>query len=375
MTLPGPVGGRPPGMPGMPGGLPSEPLPYPANPGSEHLRPDTPLGRAAAQGWAAARQVPGGAGDHYFAPCAGEPGVRVVLPQASSGSAAPITPPPEPGCPLDQAKRWVANTYGPGAVRQFDRIHRSTGQDVDAALSLFMQEPTPTQSWMGRDFYQIDTALDALPPALPRSGGRIAVIGCSKGEEAFAFAAAALWRGLEDVHVLGIDVNREMLRQAEDPYTRYKVLRQIPALEACFAFEDVQGGRAGPPLPALRRCVGFSDLDVLQRPLASIAARSDMVALRHVLKHYPEAARRAILANVVSGLVPGGMLVLEDTSDNVTGPTDAPRLVEGPTGLLKPEYAMWRHRLAQPEAAAAYGLQAMDIGLPDKPAAYFRRLA
>ena len=169
-------------------------------------------------------------------------------------------------------------------------------------------------------FAALDAALPALAARAHAQGRplRLLSAGCATGEEAWSLAALA--RAHAPFAVLGLDLSRDALRQAQggailaglgDPLDCVP-----PALRPLFA-----GGVAG---AALRPFTRFARAN-LRDPLPGAF---DVIFCRNVLIYLHDQARGEVMARLTDALHPGGLLAL--------GPTD-----RAPPGLRAIGDSLW----------------------------------
>ncbi|MBX9752675.1 MAG: hypothetical protein K5Q68_24010 [Roseococcus sp.] len=204
---------------------------------------------------------------------------------------------------------------------------------ADPAWAALLDAVTVQETRLYRHPSQADCAGALLPAALQRAreagrGFRMLSAGCATGEEAFTLAAQAMQAeaspsGLE---VLGLDLCRPALESAAagiiapglgDP------LALVPdALRPWLADTD-----GSPRLhPALRRSLDFRRANLLE---GLGATGFDVIFCRNVLIYLTDQARERVVASLIAGLRPGGLLAL--------GPSDRP-----PSGLRPMGESIWQ---------------------------------
>jgi len=169
-------------------------------------------------------------------------------------------------------------------------------------------------------FVALAAALPALAARAHASGRplRLLSAGCATGEEAWSLAAQA--RAHAPFAVLGLDLCRTALRQAESGAVAAGLgdpLDCVPhGLRPLFA-----GGVAD---PALRPFVRFARANLRDGPPGAF----DVIFCRNVLIYLHDAARGEVMARLTDALAPGGLLAL--------GPTD-----RAPPGLRPLGESLW----------------------------------
>lgn len=160
----------------------------------------------------------------------------------------------------------------------------------------------------------------ALPEAIRRRSGRNASVNiwsaaASTGAEAWTTAMCVANHAQNTApfrwSILGTDVNTEVLEVARRAVYPDTFLEPVPAGMRSRWLHQGVGAQAGLSriAPELRRHVRFHPLNLLDDDLA-LERNVDIIFLRNVLIYFtPEDQRRAI-ENVVSFLVPGGVLYL-----------------------------------------------------------------
>lgn len=167
-------------------------------------------------------------------------------------------------------------------------------------------------------------ALAAALPGLARRAHaagrplRLLSAGCATGEEAWSLAALA--RPHLPAEVLGLDLCRGALRQAESGTVATGLGDPLdcvpPALRPLFA-----GGAVG---PALRPLARFGRANLRD----GLPGAFDVIFCRNVLIYLHDAAREDVMARLKGALHPGGLLGL--------GPTD-----RAPPGLRPAGESLW----------------------------------
>ncbi|MFL1461415.1 CheR family methyltransferase [Roseococcus sp. DSY-14] len=162
-------------------------------------------------------------------------------------------------------------------------------------------------------------ALDAALAARPPGPLRLLSAGCATGEEAWSLAALAHAHGPSEV--LGLDLCRPALATARSGQLGLVLGDPLecvpPAARRLFA--------DGAVVPALRPLARFARATLLAPPPGAF----DVIFCRNVLIYLHDAAREAVMRNLVAALRPGGLLGL--------GPTD-----RAPAALRPLGCSLWR---------------------------------
>ncbi len=162
-------------------------------------------------------------------------------------------------------------------------------------------------------------ALDAALAMRPPGPLRLLSAGCATGEEAWSLAALARRHG--PAEVVGLDLCRPALARAEAGELGTVLGNPLECVPA--AFLPLFGG--GVVAPVLRPLARFARANLLAAPPGTF----DVIFCRNVLIYLHDAAREAVMANLVAALRPGGLLAL--------GPTDRP-----PPALHALGESLWR---------------------------------
>jgi chemotaxis methyl-accepting protein methylase len=138
--------------------------------------------------------------------------------------------------------------------------------------------------------------------------------GCSSGEE--AYSAAILFHEqaaknreldrLETVSVVGTDIDKDCLHEADIAFYSEKALGDTPAELRENYFPEVAGMRTVPP--DVRRLVTFEHHDMLLAPPPLPAVH--LLLCRNVIIYFEREAQERLFEEFHRALAPGGFLVL-----------------------------------------------------------------
>ena len=147
-----------------------------------------------------------------------------------------------------------------------------------------------------------------------QNGLRVWSAGCASGEEPFSVAILlhkharetnSLDR-LENVDVLGTDIDSEVLGEAERAFYAESALAETPLALRDTYFPEVVGLRT--MVPEVRRMVRFENDDLLsfKPPISDV----QLVLCRNVIIYFEREAQDRLFAEFHRVLAPGGFLVL-----------------------------------------------------------------
>ena len=185
---------------------------------------------------------------------------------------------------------------------------------------LLIQELTIGETYFFRYQEQFDAVRDQLLPELIKGvcaeRQRLSVwsAGCATGEEIYslaillnsAFPQLQSW----DVSLLGTDINRDFLRQAETAVYRKWALRNSSDvfLQQYFLRQDQEWHL----LPAYRKGVQFRAHNLILDDIAALTPVGgfDLIFCRNVLIYFDQDTYRRLISAFYRALRPGGWLVL-----------------------------------------------------------------
>ncbi len=185
---------------------------------------------------------------------------------------------------------------------------------------LLIQELTIGETYFFRYQEQFDAVRDQLLPELIKGScadrQRLSVwsAGCATGEEIYslaillnsAFPQLQSW----DVSLLGTDINRDFLRQAEKAVYRKWALRNSSDafLQQHFLKQDQEWHL----LPSYRKGVQFRAHNLILDDIAALipVGGFDLIFCRNVLIYFDQETYRRLIAAFYRALKPGGWLVL-----------------------------------------------------------------
>lgn len=131
----------------------------------------------------------------------------------------------------------------------------------------------------------------------------------SSGEEAYSLAMVLADAGLSDYLILVSDVNRDVLKVAQEGVYDASRTSRVPAeMSQKYLVEDPKGLRVS---ETLRRRLRFEHLNLTQE--WDIEAPLDAIFCRNVFIYFDEATISQVLDRVVASLRPGGWLFLGQT--------------------------------------------------------------
>jgi chemotaxis protein methyltransferase CheR len=155
-----------------------------------------------------------------------------------------------------------------------------------------------------------------IPDLMERSDREIRIwsAGCSSGEEAYSLAIlmhryAAAKREtarLEDVSIVGTDVDADCVAEAATAVYKDSALRDTPADLRRDYFSRVDGRNS--VAPEARRLVRFQPSDLLH--FKAPVSTAQLIVCRNVIIYFERAAQDALIAHFHQTLAAGGFLVL-----------------------------------------------------------------
>jgi chemotaxis protein methyltransferase CheR len=188
-------------------------------------------------------------------------------------------------------------------------------QPGDELLQSVVQGVTIGETYFFRHPEHFALVGDVIAPQLIRGGrtrARALSVGCATGEEAYSLAMVLLQSGIGDVHVLGCDVNRASLEQAEQGrYGRRSVRGESPLLERYLMPTADSGG--GVVASVLRQHTQFRYLNLGEDgSLARLVPdeQFDVIFCRNVLLYLAPQKVLRVVEQLRDLLAPDGYLVL-----------------------------------------------------------------
>lgn len=188
-------------------------------------------------------------------------------------------------------------------------------QPGDELLQSVVQGVTIGETYFFRHPEHFALVADVIAPQLIRGGrtrARALSVGCATGEEAYSLAMVLLQSGIGDVHVLGCDVNRASLEQAEQGrYGRRSVRSESPLLARYLMPTADSGG--GVVASVLRQHTQFRYLNLGEDgSLARLVSdeQFDIIFCRNVLLYLAPQKVLRVVEQLRDLLSPDGYLVL-----------------------------------------------------------------
>lgn len=188
-------------------------------------------------------------------------------------------------------------------------------QPGDELLQSVVQGVTIGETYFFRHPEHFALVADVIAPQLIRGGrtrARALSVGCATGEEAYSLAMVLLQSGIGDVQVLGCDVNRASLEQAEQGrYGRRSVRSESPLLER-YLMPTADSG-VGVVASALRQHTQFRYLNLGEDgSLARLVSdeQFDIIFCRNVLLYLAPQKVLRVVEQLRDLLSPDGYLVL-----------------------------------------------------------------
>ena len=155
---------------------------------------------------------------------------------------------------------------------------------------------------------------EIIPAALARRGHervRVWSAGCSTGQEAYSIAMLVddlRNEGLNPtVEIVATDLSERLLDKARAGlYTQFEVQRGLPIRKLIAHFEKT--GDLWRISDRLRASVRFEAQNLMKHPGA--LGKFDIIVLAHVLPHFDQETRLAVLSRMADALHPEGVLML-----------------------------------------------------------------
>jgi chemotaxis protein methyltransferase CheR len=188
----------------------------------------------------------------------------------------------------------------------------------DGELAALIDEITTNETYFFRERSQLRALVgEILPEALvarrERGGGPVSVwsAGCSSGEEPYSIVILAREAGFDperDLRVYASDISRRMMKRARAGAYRETSFRETePALRAKY-FEEKDG--TWTVSDAVRKCVDFIHLNLMDRSRVALLGAMDVVLCRNVMIYFDPDTKREVIATFEDKLRPGGHLLL-----------------------------------------------------------------
>lgn len=169
---------------------------------------------------------------------------------------------------------------------------------------------------------------DVLFKFIREHGGRgaikIAVVGCSAGEEVYSLLAALDQAGLRSrVELRAIDNDPQMLIRAQRAaYSfgeyggRQNFFEGLPREYREYFVEHPTDSAFFTLVPRIKKGVHFQLADAAKSDFKTNVPRQDVVVMNNVLVHVQAEEREKIISNVINSLSPGGLLITNEDIDH-----------------------------------------------------------
>lgn len=236
----------------------------------------------------------------------------------------------------------------------------------DDLLQAVVQGVTICETYFFRHPEHFELVQKDIVPAVLRSGRsrmRALSIGCSTGEEAYSLAMVLLAMGLSDVQVIGCDVNRAALQQAEQGRYGRRSLRLSSLHLDRYLLPTPESGVYAVE-PSLKKVTQFRYLNLgstAALPALQIGDGYDLIFCRNVLVYFAPRHLLRVIEQLRDLLSPGGYLVLSAL--------DVPDSVPGLERVILSGVPVLRRRSARAAAAPASALQLSATAESALPAA------
>ncbi|MDP9794836.1 chemotaxis protein methyltransferase CheR [Catenuloplanes nepalensis] len=200
-----------------------------------------------------------------------------------------------------------------------DYLDRLTADPERAELRALAEAVTINETYFFRNIEQFHALAEVAIPDRRRARAsvralRLLSVGCSSGEEPYTLAAVTAERVPPDWHVsiVGLDINRAVLRRAATGHYSTWSLRETPASIRQRWFHPRDDGVEVDE--RLRARVQFVEHNVVNDDPVLWASQSyDVIFCRNMLMYLTDEVRRGTIARITRALAPGGYLFLGHT--------------------------------------------------------------
>lgn len=252
-------------------------------------------------------------------------------PLPGTGASDPAAAGTDPGFLRLQRALHATAGLDLSAYKEKQMMRRLTGfitreniQDLSALADLVTRDAGVRQRLMDylainvTEFFRNPERFEDLArrvlPELRRRWDRLRVwsAGCSNGAEPYSLAILLdeMEPGSAARHqVLGTDIDREALREAEAAVYTEDRMKEVSSLRRRRYFRELPDGR-WQVLPEIRRYVRFGVLNLLQDPYPT---DQHLILCRNVVIYFTETAKQDIFTRLAASLVPGGYLLVGST--------------------------------------------------------------
>ena len=151
---------------------------------------------------------------------------------------------------------------------------------------------------------------EILPELLRKAGNlKIWSSACSTGEEPYTLAMILTnCMPVENIRILATDIDKTVLKKAEEGVYIYKSLENLPQ---CFQKRFfTKSDNLYKVVDEIKRCVDFKQLDLLKDPYPKDC---DLILCRNVLIYFTEEAKAGIYQKFNRSLKTGGILFVGST--------------------------------------------------------------
>ena len=188
-----------------------------------------------------------------------------------------------------------------------DMWRRLTAGDK-SELHRLIEVAVVVHSWFFRDPEQMGVLREEIGRRPERKELRVWVPGCARGEDVYSIAMMAAEVG-RPLQILGTDINREALAEAQRARYQLGSLRAMPdAYRPLFRRTKDGLFELG---ESIRRSASFEYHNLVELPLPSASSGGwDIIVCRNVLIYFRPERVRQIVAQFAAALAPGGVLVL-----------------------------------------------------------------
>jgi chemotaxis protein methyltransferase CheR len=198
---------------------------------------------------------------------------------------------------------------------QYELRHESRR---DGELAALIDEITTNETYFFRERSQLRALVgEILPEALvarrERGGGPVSVwsAGCSSGEEPYSIVILAREAGLDperDLRVYASDISRRMMKRARAGMYRETSFRETESALRARYFEEKDG--AWTVSDAVKKCVDFIHLNLMDRPRVALLGAMDVILCRNVMIYFDTDTKREVIGTFEDKLRSGGHLLL-----------------------------------------------------------------
>jgi chemotaxis protein methyltransferase CheR len=191
-------------------------------------------------------------------------------------------------------------------------------QNREQELSDIMDILTTNETYFFRESFQLKAFTDEIIPeivSIKSARGdktlRVWSAGCSTGEEPYTIAMLLLERpelaGWK-IEIVGTDISQRVLHQARKGVYGSSSFRVTEPVYINRYFHEQDGGHR--IADRIRELVTFSRLNLFEQSRFLFLGKMDIIFCRNVIIYFDLSAKKKVIENFCSTLIPGGFLLL-----------------------------------------------------------------